>query len=53
MLNTYDEMWTGDGIDWRCVEEERRCGERSGSLHDQLMLRSREHSCESDKGQCS
>ena len=26
MLDTYDEMWAGDGIDWRCVEEERRCG---------------------------
>ena len=25
MLDTVDEMGTGDGIDWRCVEEERRC----------------------------
>ena len=22
MIDTYDEMWTGDGIDWRCVDEE-------------------------------
>ena len=26
MLETCAEMWTGDGIDWRSVQEERRCG---------------------------
>ena len=30
MLDTYDEMWTGDGIDWRFEEEERRCGVEKG-----------------------